>query len=171
MMRSEDYTTTRPLGVPGSGRVLFNVKVVTKSVFIKTAVLPILTNLGIAFFTALIIAIFLGSVLPLVVLDPLQRVSRNIDLIRAGQFDTKSLPARHESREFAAVQSKLSLLGEQFRGARDLRSNVEHLLHRLEETVLLFDNAGKLVVSGETAERMLGKSRDQLVGRSLEELF
>jgi len=171
MMRSEDYTTTRPLGLPGSGRVLFNVKVVTKSVFIKNAVSPVLTNLGIAFFTALIIAIFLGSVLPNVVLDPLQRVSRSIDLIRAGQFDTKSLPARNESREFAAVQSKLSLLGEQFRGARELRTNVEQLLQRLEETVLLFDNAGKLVVSGETAERMLGKSRDQMAGRSLDELF
>ena len=171
MMRIEDYTTTRPLGVPGSGQVLFNVKVATKSVFIKNAVLPVLTNLGIAFSTALIFAIFLGSVLPNVILDPLRRVSSNIDLIRAGQFDTKNLPARRESREFAAVQSKLSLLGEQFRGARDLRSNVEQLLQRLEETVLLFDNAGKLVVSGETAERMLGQSRDELVGRSLAELF
>ncbi len=171
MMRSEDYTTTRLLGVPGSGMVLFNVKVVTKSVFIKNAVLPVLTNLGIAFSTALIFAIFLGSVLPIVILDPLQRVSRSIDLIRAGQFDTKSLPARNESREFAAVQSKLSLLGEQFRGARQLRTNVEHLLQRLEETVLLFDNSGKLVVSGETAERLLGKSRDEMAGHSLDELF
>jgi signal transduction histidine kinase len=169
--RSEDYITTRPLGVEGSGQVLFNVEVVTKSLFIKNAVLPVLTNLGVAFSTALIFAIFLGSVLPNVILDPLQRVSRNIDLIRAGQFDTKNLPVRNESREFAAVQSKLSLLGEQFRGVRDLRSNVEHLLQRLEQTVLLFDNAGKLVVSGETAERLLGKSRDDMVGRSVEELF
>jgi hypothetical protein len=109
--------------------------------------------------------------LPNIVLNPLQRVSRSIDLIRAGQFDTKSLPVQHEAREFAVVQSKLSLLGEQFKGARELRSNVEQLLQRLEETVLLFDNAGKLVVSGETAERMLGKSRDEMVGRSLDELF
>jgi PAS domain S-box-containing protein len=171
MMRSEDYTTTRPLGVEGSGQVLFNVAVITKSVLIKNKVLPILESLALAFCGALFIAIFLGSVLPNVVLNPLQRVSRNIDLIRAGQFDTKSLPVQHEAREFAAVQSKLSLLGEQFRGARELRSNVEQLLQRLEETVLLFDNAGKLVVSGETAERMLGKSRDEMVGRSLEELF
>jgi len=171
MMRSEDYTTTRPLGVEGSGRVLFNVKVVAKSELIRNDVLPVLENLALAFSGALFIAIFLGSVLPNVVLDPLQRLSRNIDLIRAGQFDTKSLRIQHESREFAAVQSKLSLLGEQFKGARELRSNVEQLLQRLEETVLLFDNAGKLVVSGETAERMLGKSRDELVGRGLDELF
>jgi len=171
IMRSEDYTTTRPLGVEGSGRVLFNLQVVTKSELIRHDVLPALKNLALAFSGALFIAIFLGSVLPNLLLDPLQRVSRNIDLIRAGQFDTKTLRVRRESREFAAVQSKLSLLGEQFKGARELRSNVEQLLQRLEETVLLFDNAGKLVVSGETAERMLGKSRDQMVGRSLDELF
>jgi PAS domain S-box-containing protein len=171
MMRSEDYTTTRPLGVAGSGQVLFNVAVVTKSVLIRNKVLPILKSLALAFCGALFVALFLGSVLPNIVLNPLQRVSRSIDLIRAGQFDTKSLPVQHEAREFAAVQSKLSLLGEQFKGARELRSNVEQLLQRLEETVLLFDNAGKLVVSGETAERMLGKSRDELVGRSLDELF
>jgi PAS domain S-box-containing protein len=171
MTRIEDYTTTRPLGVARSGQVLFNVTVVTKSVFLKNSVMPVLTNLAIAFSTALIFAIFLGSVLPNVILDPLQRVSRNIDLIQSGQFDTRKLPVRNESREFAAVQSKLSLLGEQFKGAQDLRSNVEQLLQRLEETVLLFDNAGKLVVSGEPAERMLGKSHDELLGHSLVELF
>jgi PAS domain S-box-containing protein len=171
MMRSEDYITTRPLGVAGSGKVLFNITVVTKSLLIKDEVLPILKSLALAFCGALFVAIFLGSVLPNIVLNPLQRVSRSIDLIRAGQFDTKSLPIQHEAREFAAVQSKLSLLGEQFKGARELRSNVEQLLQRLEETVLLFDNAGKLVVSGETAERMLGKSREEMVGHSLEELF
>jgi PAS domain S-box-containing protein len=171
LMRSEDYATTRPLGVEGSGQVLFNVTVVTRSDLIKNDVLPILKSLALAFCGALFVAIFLGSVLPNFVLNPLQRLSRSIDLIQAGQFDTKSLPIQHEAREFAAVQSKLNLLGEQFRGARELRSNVEQLLQRLEETVLLFDNAGKLVVLGETAERMLGKSRDELVGRSLEELF
>ncbi|HEY6390213.1 MAG TPA: ATP-binding protein [Bryobacteraceae bacterium] len=171
MMRSEDFTTTRPLGAEGSSRVLFKVKVVTKSDLIRHDVLPVLKNLALAFSGALFIAIFLGSVLPNLFLDPLERLGRNIDLIRAGQFDTKTLRVRRESREFAAVQSKLTLLGEQFKGARELRSNVEQLLQRLEETVLLFDNAGKLVVSGETAERMLGRPRAEMVGRGLDELF
>jgi PAS domain S-box-containing protein len=52
-----------------------------------------------------------------------------------------------------------------------LRSNVEQLLQRLEEAVLLFDNNERLMMAGETAERLLGKNREELIGHSLEELF
>jgi len=175
MTRRQDYTTTRPLGVEPSKEPFFNITVVIRSVLLKHAVQPALQVLALTFGSALFISIFLGTVLPSVILDPLQRVSRNIDLIRTGEFDTAALLKPRESSEFAAVQSKLNLLGQQFRGAKqdalELRSNVEQLLERLEEAVLLFDNNGRLMMAGETAERMLGKSRDQLIGHSLEELF
>ncbi len=177
MTRREDYATTIPIGFSNDSQqaVLFEITVLIQSVFVKHDVAPTLKTLGLTFASALFIAIFLGSVLPSLVLNPLERVSRSIDLIRAGQFDTAILPLQHESSEFAAVQSKLSLLGEQYRGARqdalELRSNVEQLLQRLEEAVLLFDNAGRLLMAGESAERMLGKAHDQMVGRTLADLF
>lgn len=175
MSRRQDYTTTLPIGfTTNSQQVLFKITVVLKSVLLKHAVEPVLKNLALAFSASLFIAVFLGSVLPNLLLDPLQRVSRSIDLIRAGQFDP-AIPLQHEAREFAAVQSKLSLLGEQYRGARkdavELRSNVEQLLQRLEEAVMLFDNTGRLIMAGETAERMLGLAHDQMIGHGLEELF
>jgi PAS domain S-box-containing protein len=175
LTRREDYATSRSLGIEPYKQVLFNITVKISSVLLKRAIQQPLQVLALTFGSALFISIFLGTVLPSVILDPLQRVSRSIDLIRTGQFDTATLPAPRESSEFAAVQSKLSLLGQQFRGAKqdalELRSNVEQLLERLEEAVLLFDNSGRLMMAGETAERMLGKSREQLIGRSLEELF
>ena len=176
MTRREDYSTTLPIGISGKNQqvVLFNITVLIKSVFLKNNVYPTLKALALAFGAALFIAIFLGSVLPSVMLDPLERVGRSIDMIRAGQFDTAILPLR-EASEFAAVHSKLSLLGEQYRGARqdalELRSNVEQLLQKLEEAVLFFDNTGRLMMAGEAAERMLGKSHDQMIGTGLDELF
>jgi PAS domain S-box-containing protein len=176
MTRREDYSTTRPIGISGKNQqvVLFNITVLIKSVFLKNNVYPTLKALALAFGAALFVAIFLGSVLPSVMLDPLERVGRSIDMIRAGQFDTAILPLR-EASEFAAVHSKLSLLGEQYRGARqdalELRSNVEQLLQKLEEAVLFFDNTGRLMMAGEAAERMLGKSHDQMIGTGLDELF
>ncbi len=174
MTRREDYITTRPLGVEGQP-VLFKVTVIVRSVLLKHAVEPALRNLALAFAASLFIAIFLGSVLPTVVLDPLERVSRRIDLIRTGQFDPATSAKHRESREFADVHSKLSLLSEQYRGARqdsvDLRSNIERLLQRLEEGVLLFDNTGRLIVASESAERILGKSHDEMLGHGLAELF
>jgi|HubBroStandDraft_4_1064222.scaffolds.fasta_scaffold33412_2 PAS domain S-box-containing protein len=176
MTRREDYATTLPIGISSNTKqvVLFNITVLIQSVFLKHDVYPTFKILGLTFASSLFIAIFLGSVLPSLMLNPLERVSRSIDMIRAGKFDTAILPLR-ESSEFAEVQSKLSLLGEQYRGARqdalELRSNVEQMLEKLEEAVLFFDNTGRLMMAGEAAERMLAKSRDQMIGHGLDELF
>ncbi len=158
-----------------NNRSFFQIVVAVKSDFVRHDVEPALTNLALAFGASLFIAIFLGFVVPNLVLDPLGRMSRTIDSILSGQSE-ELLPARQrEAREFAAVQSKLSVLGEQFRGAKqdalELRSNVEQLLERLEEAVLLFDNSGRLLLAGAPAERLLGRTQGEMAGRTLEELF
>jgi PAS domain S-box-containing protein len=174
MTRREDYYTSSPIGVDNA-QVLCNVTVVIRSVLVRHDIQPAFNNLALAFSAALFIAVFLGSVLPNLLLGPLQRVSRNIDLIRTGQFDASAPKVQREAAEFAAVQSKLTQLGEQYRGAKqdvtELRSNVDQLLERLEEAVLLFDPSGRLVMAGEPAERLLGKNREELIGHSIEDLF
>lgn len=175
LTRRENYVSTRPVGLAGTKRVLFNITVVIRSVLMKHSVEPALKNLALAFALASCIAIFLGAVLPNVVLDPLERVSRSIDLIRTGQFGLGIQPDRRESREFADVHSKLSLLDEQYRGAKqnadELRTNVEQLLQRLDEGVLLFDNGGRLLMAGEPAARLLGLTHSEITGHTVDELF
>jgi PAS domain S-box-containing protein len=108
-------------------------------------------------------------------LNPLERISRHIDPIRKGEADAPTREKRPETREFAVVQSKLNLLGEQFRDARQdalqRRRGIEDLIQRLQEAVLLFDVSGRLTMAGDPAERLLGKSRDQMLGRRIEEIF
>jgi PAS domain S-box-containing protein len=173
MTRRENYLVTRPIGSQGS--MLFNVTIVIRSVLLRHEVEPALKSLVLAFALALCVAIVLGAVLPNLILYPLQRVSQNIDLIRTGQFGAAIAPDPREAREFADVQSKLSLLDEQYRGAKqdasELRTNIEQLLERLEECVLLFDHTGHLLMAGEAAERMLGITRDEMAGRAVDELF
>ncbi len=175
MWGRENYMSMRPVGLQGSRHVLFNIKVVIRSVLLRHSVDPALKNLLLAFALSLCVATVLGAVLPNVVLDPLQRVSQSIDLIRTGQFGGASQLERRESREFADVHSKLSLLDEQYRGAKqdatELRTNIEQLLQRLEEGVLLFDDTGRLLMAGEPAERMLDKTHADMAGRTLDEMF
>lgn len=174
MARRENYAATRPVGLQGGKRILFNITVIVRSVLLKHSVEPALKNLVLAFALSLGVGILLGAVLPNVFLDPLQRVSQSIDLIRTGQFGNAGMQ-RREAREFADVHSKLSLLDEQYRGAKqdanELRTNIEQLLQRLEEGVLLFDETGRLLMAGEPAERMLGKTRDEMMGRTIGEMF
>ena len=173
MTQIENYSASRTVGL--KDRAFFQIVVAARSILVKNDVEQRLTNLALVFGASLFIAIFLAFVLPNLVLDPLGRMSRTIDSILSGQAEPESLSTQWEAREFAAVQSKLSVLGAQFRGAKqdalELRSNIEHLLERLEEAVLLFDNSGRLLLAGAPAERLLGKAPGEMTGRSLEELF
>ena len=45
------------------------------------------------------------------------------------------------------------------------------LLERLEEVVLLFDREDRLVMAGRAAERILGRGRWEIMGRTLNDLF
>lgn len=175
LTKNEDYSSTLPLGVHRLKQPVFNITVVIQSVLLRHALQPALNALAVAFTVSLGIAVILALVLPSFILRPLERVSQQIDLIRTGEFEADERTLRRESREFADVQSKLNLLGQQYRGAKQdalqLRSNVEQLLQRLDEAVLLFDPKGRVVMAGEPAERMLGKGRDDILGRQFDELF
>lgn len=175
LMRRQNYLVTRPIGFQGSREPLFNITIVIRSVLLLHQVEPALKSLTLAFALALCVAIVLGAVLPNLILDPLQRVSHSIDLIRTGQFGASPPQDRREAREFADVHSKLTLLDEQYRGAKqdasELRTNIEQLLQRLEESVLLFDHTGRLLMAGEPAARLLGRTHASLEGSTLDELF
>jgi signal transduction histidine kinase len=73
------------------------------------------------------------------------------------------------------MQSKLDVLSQQFRGAREdvvqLRSNIERLLAGLEEAVLLFDADHRLIRASRSVQPLLGLVPDRIVGQSLTDLF
>jgi PAS domain S-box-containing protein len=168
--RRTDYSTTLPLGV--GGKPLFHITVSIWSVLLRHELEPAFTALAVTFGIALVGAILLAAILPNVLVAPIQRVSESIDQIASG----RSAPApSRETREFAVVQSKLNLLGQQFRGAQQdasqLRTNIEHLLQRLDEAVLLFDADGKLIAAGEQAERIMDKTRGTMLGTHIDEVF
>jgi signal transduction histidine kinase len=168
-----DYSVTLPIGV--QGKPLFHITVAIWSVLLRHALEPAFTALAVTFSIALLVAILLAAILPNVLVAPIQRVSESIDQIASGHFDRPVPAPTRETREFAAVQSKLSLLGQQFKGAQQdasqLRTNIEHLLQRLDEAVLLFDADGKLIAAGDQAERLLDKNRSQILGAQIDQVF
>jgi signal transduction histidine kinase len=172
---NRNYVVTLPLGVQGDPKPVFTISVVIDSIFLRHALRPAFYNLGLAFLIALLVSMLLGFALPNLALRPLERVSRRIDEIRSGHFAPTPPPSGGEAREFADVQSKLTLLGQQVHGARqdalNLRGNLDRMLERLQETVLLFDSAGRLTVAGHLAETLFARPRSELLGRSVEELF
>jgi len=171
---ARDLELRVPLGVAPTDPPVFTIRVVVSSVLLRDAVVPQLRSLAVVSLLGLVLAAFLAGLISSLAARPLVRLSRMIDLISQGQ-SAAELPPASQDRELAAIQSKLHLLGEQVRGAAESasqwRGNVEQLLERLEDAVLLFDRHGKLVMASRAAERYLGPGRWEAIGRPLEELF
>lgn len=172
---SRDYEVTRSVGVRGQDTPVFNIKVVLYSAFLRNIVLPQVQTVALIFLGGLLLSMLLAVVVSNLGLRPLDDLSQAIDRITRGDFAQQPWLPDGAAKEFAAVQSKLNLLGQQFLGARQdaiqLRSNVEQLLERLEEVVFLFDHDDRLAMAGRASERILGRGRWEIMGRSLTELF
>lgn len=170
----EDLELSVPLGVEATGEPVFLVRVIVSPVLVRSAVVPQVRRLAIVSLLCLVVSALAAGLLSNLAARPLEQVSRMIDLIAEGK-SASELPAGPQDKEMAALQSKLSLLGEQIRGAAEnasgLRGNVEQMLERLEDAVLLFDGDDRLVMAGRAAERFLGLGRWEMKGRTLDEVF
>ena len=170
LTQRNEYATVAQLGLDGSQDPVFTIRVLASSVLLRNMLMPQLQSLAATSLLSLLAAILLAVLFSNMVLRALDRLGRRIDLMATGDFSGTD-PAPGESAEIAAVSSKLNVLSEQFRGAMQLRGNLDHLLQSIQATVMMFDPDHRLVLVGKPAERLLGSPRDDMIGRPLDEIF
>ena len=132
--RSRDYQVSLPLGIEGQAEPLFTIQVVASTVFLRPAVLAEMQRLAevsaLALIPCLLITITLTN---WTVLRPLLRIEAIIDRISQGTFRSSETHEPQGPREFAALESKLNMLGQQYSGATQIvkqRPSVEEKLER-----------------------------------------
>src|SRR5581483_1425271 len=95
-----------------------------------------------------------------------------LDRISRGEFDQKPL---ERGDEFGQVSTKISQIGLQLRGVREifstLRENLDQVLGGLEDGLLLFTRDGRAVMVSPSVQNFLGVPADQLLGRRASEIF
>jgi signal transduction histidine kinase len=164
-----------PLGVAEQAAPVFRIRVIYSSVLLRNTLTPLIQQLGLALSISFLAAVSLAVLASNIAFRPLARVRDAIDRIARGESPLLANSGREEPKEVAALESRLQVLGQEFRGARqdavELRGNIEQLLERLEEAVLLFDRDNRLMMAGRAVEGVLGRGRWELMGRSLEDLF
>jgi signal transduction histidine kinase len=171
---NRDYAVAQELGI--DGRKVLTIHMVLSTVLLRQALGPRVGSIASVLLLALLVSLVVAALVSRVAVQPLARIGDLIDSIASGEASAAALAAGgREGSEVAVVESKLSLLGEQFRGAqadaRELRSNIDQLLTRLEEAVFLFGRDDRLVMAGGSAERLLGAGRWEMMGRTLAEIF
>jgi signal transduction histidine kinase len=135
--RRPDYEVVSQMGIQGEAgqnTPIFTIQVVTSNILLRDALLPQLQTLAEVSGGSLLVTLFITVLVTNRILRPVKRIEQTIDRIAQGNYgDEEKREAL--AKEFAVVESKLNLLGQQFRGARqdatDLRHNVDELIERM----------------------------------------
>jgi signal transduction histidine kinase len=114
-----DYESRVPLGIPDQKKPVFDIQLLVSPVLLRDKILPDLKNTGVVSLLALLAAVGLAGVSAHLALLPVRRIGKAIDTLSTGRPLGLTMPKEDpDDQEIAAVEYKLSLLGEQMQGAR-----------------------------------------------------
>jgi PAS domain S-box-containing protein len=171
---SQAYEVDYPfqLGPPGGEVPFGEIRVAMQTSLLANEITPALRSAAWLAIASVLFSVLLAAVVSSVSLAPLERISAQLDRISRGEFDPQPL---QRADEFGQVSTKISQIGQQLRGVREifgtLRENLDQILGGLEDGLLLFTRDGRAVMISPAVEKFLGQSADQLLGKRAGEIF
>ncbi len=168
------YEVTYPfqLGPPGHQMPFGAVRVAVQTGLLRANIFPALRSAGALALISVAVSVLLAAIVSSISLAPLKRITAQLDRIAKGEFDQKPLERQDE---FGQVSSKISQIGMQLRGVREifsnLRENIDQVLGGLDDGLLLFSVDGRAVMVSPAVERFLSAPADQMLGRRAEDIF
>jgi len=168
------YQVAYPFNLgPAGHQVPFGeIRVAVQTGLLRNEIAPTMRSAAWLAGILVLVSVLLAFVVSSASLAPLERISAQLDRISRGEFDQKPL---HRSDEFGQVSTKISQIGQQLRGVREifstLRENLDQVLGGLEDGLLLFTRDGRAVMVSPAVERFLGIPADQLLGREAGDIF
>lgn len=165
------FEMEEPLAMRGTS--LCTVRVGASTVFLDDQITPRLKNALELAAVVVLVATLGAAILSFRVLRPLETISREVDRMARGEL---AQPVKlNRTDEWGILSSKLNLLGEQIRGEKAafvaLKENLDQLFSNLADGLLLFDSQDRLALATPAVARFLGRSTEELVHHSADELF
>jgi PAS domain S-box-containing protein len=151
------------------------VRVGVSTVFLKNEVTPRLRHAVIYSTVALFLSIILAAGLSNLALGPLEKISRSLDIVSAGETAPVVAPPDVAHDEYGLVTLKIAHLGRQMRDTKEifsaLKDNVDQIMANLQDGLMLFTEDFRVVLVSASAERFLGRPRSELLGHTVAEIF
>ena len=160
------------LGPQGNQVPFGEIRVAVQTGLLRNEINPSLKSAAWLALASVLASVLFAALVSSVSLAPLKRIAAQLDRISRGEFDQKPL---ERADEFGQVSTKISQIGLQLRGVREifstLRENLDQVLGGLDDGLLLFSLDGRAVMVSPAVERFLGTPSDQLLGRRAEDIF
>ncbi len=171
-LRAYEVTYPFQLGPIGHQIPFGAVRVAVQTGLLRASIMPALRSAALLALASVIVSVLLAAIVSSISLAPLKRITAQLDRIAKGEFDQKPLDREDE---FGQVSTKISQIGMQLRGVREifsnLRENIDQVLGGLDDGLLLFSVDGRAVMVSPAVERFLSTPSDQLLGRRAEDIF
>ncbi len=171
-LRAYEVTYPFQLGRPGHQIPFGSVRVAVQAGLLRANITPALRSAALLALASVGISVLLAAFVSSISLAPIKRITDQLDRISKGEFDQKPL---ERGDEFGQVSTKISQIGMQLRGVREifsnLRENIDQVLGGLDDGLLLFSVEGRAVMVSPAVERFLSLPSDQLLGRRAEDIF
>jgi signal transduction histidine kinase len=170
--RTYEVTYAFQIGPPGHQIPFGVIRVAVQTGLLRATITPALRSAGLLALASVVVSVLLAALVSSLSLSPLKRITAQLDRIAKGEFDQKPLEG---GDEFGQVSTKISQIGMQLRGVREifsnLRENIDQVLGGLDDGLLLFSVDGRAVMVSPAVERFLSTPADQLLGRRAEDIF
>jgi signal transduction histidine kinase len=167
------YDVRTPLML--NGEKFGSVRVGISTVFLKSEITPLLQHTLIYCCAAIFLAFILAAGLSNLALGPLERISRSLDSVSAGDTVVPAEVEPSHPDEYGLVTLKIAHLGRQMRDTKEifsaLKDNVDQIMANLQDGLMLFTRDFRVVLVSASVERFLAKPRRELLGRSVQEIF
>jgi len=171
-LRAYEVSYPFQLGPPGHQTPFGAVLVAVQTGLLRASIFPALRSAFLLALASVGVSVLLAAIVSSISLAPLKRITAQLDRISKGEFDQKPL---ERGDEFGQVSTKISQIGMQLRGVREifsnLRENIDQVLGGLDDGLLLFSVDGRAVMVSPAVERFLSMPADQLLGRRAEDIF
>ena len=156
------------------GKPFGSIHVGVSTLFLKNELTPRLRQS--VFFSVLSIfcSLLLAAVVSHVALGPLKIISQNLDTVSTGGASILP-PEGAPVDEVGLVTLKIAHLGRQIRDTNQifsaLKDNVEQVMAKLQDGLMLFTNDSRVVLVSASAEKFLARPRSEILGRTADEIF
>jgi PAS domain S-box-containing protein len=157
-----------------NGQHFGSIHVGVSTVFLRNELTPRLQRQLSLSAVAVLCSLVLAALLSHVALGPLEHINRSLDRM-AESNGTELTGSGASADEYGKVSLKIAHLGKQMRDAREifsaLKSNVDQIMTSLQDGLMLFTRDSRVVLVSAAIEGFLGRSRGELLGRMVKEIF
>jgi signal transduction histidine kinase len=158
-----------------NGTPFGSIRLGVSTLFLKSELTPQMQQAVIFSSIAILFSLVLAAGLSRIALGPLERLSRSLDSVTAGNAELLAAEEKTARDEYGPVTLKIANLGRQMRDAREifsaLKDNVDQIMANLQDGLMLFTSDLRVVLVSASVEGFLGRPRHELLGSTVQEIF